>query len=74
MWVDLITINKRVSRSVRILRFYWTTLHKYSTIDQVTTMLATSKNIPFPGHNHLLTTGTDDQTLLDIAQAPTVPH
>ena len=23
-------------------------------------MLATSKNVLFPGHNHLLTTGTDD--------------
>ena len=23
-------------------------------------MLATSKNIKFPGHNHMLTTGTDD--------------
>ena len=27
---------------------------------QVTTMLATSKNVLFPRHNHLLTTGTDD--------------
>ena len=27
---------------------------------QVTTVLATSKNVLFPGHNHLLTTGTDD--------------
>ena len=26
-------------------------------------MLATSKNVLFPGHNHLLTTGTDDPTL-----------
>ena len=26
-------------------------------------MLATSKNVPFPGHNHLLTNGTDDPTL-----------
>ena len=26
-------------------------------------MLATSKNVLFPGHNHLLTTGTDDLTL-----------
>ena len=32
------------------------------TIDQVTTMPATSKNVLFPGHNHL-TTGTDDLTL-----------
>ena len=25
-------------------------------------MLATSKNVQFPGHNHLLTTGTDNPT------------
>ena len=36
---------------------------KKATINQVTTMLATSKNVLFPGHNHLLTTGTDDSTL-----------
>ena len=33
------------------------------TIHQVTTMLATSKNVLFPGHTNLLTTGTDDMTL-----------
>ena len=38
------------------------TLHKKATIHQVTTMLATSKNVLFPGHNHLLTTGADDPT------------
>ena len=32
-------------------------------------MLDTSKSILFPGHNHLLTTGTDDTTLI-IAKAP----
>ena len=26
-------------------------------------MLATSKNVLFPGHNHLLSTGTDDLSL-----------
>ena len=26
-------------------------------------MLATSKNVLFPGHNYLLTTGTDDPSL-----------
>ena len=31
-----------------------------STIHQVTTILATSKNVLFPGHNHLLTTSTDN--------------
>ena len=41
------------------------TLHKKATIRQVlvTTIFATSKSILFPGHNHLLTTGTDDLTL-----------
>ena len=29
-----------------------------ATIHQVTTMLATSKNVIFPGHNHLLPTGS----------------
>ena len=36
---------------------------KKATIHQVTTMLATSKNVLFPGHNHLLTTSTDDLSL-----------
>ena len=40
------------------------TLRKKATIHQVTTMLATSKNVLFPGHNHLLTTGTDDSLML----------
>ena len=39
------------------------------TIHQITTMLAISKNVKFPGHNHLLTTGTYDSTHI-IAQAP----
>ena len=38
-------------------------LGKQATIHQVTTMLATSENVLFPGHNHLLTTGVDDPTL-----------
>ena len=36
---------------------------KKATIHHVTTMLVTSKNVIFPGYNHLLTTGTDDPTL-----------
>ena len=36
------------------------TLHKKATIHQVTTMLAISKNVLFPGHNHLLTTDAED--------------
>ena len=46
---------------------YWmlcmVTLGKKATIHQVTTMLATSKNVLVPGPNHLLTTGADDPSL-----------
>ena len=34
-----------------------------AAIHQVTTMLATSKNVLFPGHDHLLTRGTDGPSL-----------
>ena len=37
--------------------------HKKATIHQLITMPATSKNVLFPGHNHLLTTDADDPTL-----------
>ena len=33
---------------------------KKATLHQVATMLASSKSVLFPGHNHLLITGTDD--------------
>ena len=57
--------------SIEICRIYWCffisfrgfigcSLHQKAAIHQVTTMLATSKNVLFPGHNHLL---TDDPTL-----------
>ena len=39
------------------------TQHKKATIHQLTIMLSTSKNVLFPGHNHLLTTGADNPTL-----------
>ena len=32
-----------------------TALHKKASIHQVTTMLATFKNVLFQGHNHLMT-------------------
>ena len=41
------------------------TLGEKATIHQVTTMLATSKNVLYPGHNHLLTTSTYDPSLAD---------
>ena len=46
------------------------TLCKKATNHQVTTMLATSKNVLFPSHNHLLPTSADDPTLLIIAREP----
>ena len=36
---------------------------KKPTIHQVTTMLVTSNNVLFLGHNHQLTTGIDDPSL-----------
>ena len=36
------------------------TLCKNATIHQITTTLATSQDVLFPDHNHLLTTDTDD--------------
>ena len=38
--------------------------HAKNTVHQVTTMLATSKDVLFPGHNHLPTTGADDPDTL----------
>ena len=43
---------------------YSMSLHKKPSIHQVTTVLATSKNVLFTGHNHLLTTGTANPSLL----------
>ena len=52
---------------MKSLHYLNDTLGKQVTMHQVTTMLATSKNVPFPGHNHLLTwlvtTGADDPSL-----------
>ena len=38
-------------------------LRKKPTIHQITIMLAPSKNVLFPGRNHLLANGTDDPSL-----------
>ena len=38
-------------------------LRKKSTIHHVTTILATSKNVRFPGHSHLFTTSIDDPSI-----------
>ena len=44
-------------------RTFYHALRKKATSHQVTTMLATSKNVLFQGHNHLPTNGTDDPSL-----------
>ena len=41
--------------------YHWV---KKAIIHQVTTILATFKNVLFPGHNHLLTTSTDDPSCI----------
>ena len=40
------------------------TQRKKAIMHQVSTMLDASKNVLFPGHNHLLTIGTDDPSLI----------
>ena len=59
--VGLVNIQRRQEEAQGT---YGSTAHKV-TIHQVTTMLANSKNVLFPGPNHLLTSGrpTDDPTL-----------
>ena len=53
--------------TVRYGRRY--TLHcaKKATINQVTTKLATPKNVLLPGHNHLLTTGSGAQMIIKVS-------
>ena len=51
--------DARLMRDIRQI----TKLGKKATIHQVTTMLATCKNVIFQSHNHLVTIGTDDLTL-----------
>ena len=58
MYVHVGTVSKIHKNTV-----HGNSLRKKATIIQVTTMLATSKNVLFPGHIHLLTTSTDDPSL-----------
>ena len=55
--------NIYVVLELKIEMRYMGALRKKVTVHQVTTMLATSKNVLFLGHSHLLTTGADDPTL-----------
>ena len=61
-------LRRAVSKMLSIIKIITvvrpTTAQK-ATIHQVTTTLTTSKNVLFPGHNHLLTTcrTTDDPSL-----------
>ena len=56
-------IHVHTTKTSHSSRYTVRSLRKKATINQVTTMLASSKNVPFPGHNHLITTGTDDPSL-----------
>ena len=49
-----------IASSVILSCLWILALSKKATIHQVTTMLATSINVLFPGHNHLLSTGAHD--------------
>ena len=53
-------LNKHSANTVKL----HLSLRKKATIHQLTIMLSTSKNVLFPGHNHLLTTSDDDLTLI----------
>ena len=71
MWQQQLTVLKSFVKTlwnlIHCLSAYCTELAKYTgkkaTIHQLTTMLATSKNVLFRGYNHLLTTGADDLSL-----------
>ena len=43
---------------------HYPSLCKNAVIHHVATILATSENVLFSGHNHLLIAGTDDPTLI----------
>ena len=49
--------------TITVLKVCFESVCKKTTIHQLTTMLSFSKNVLFPGHNHLLTTGADDPSL-----------
>ena len=63
-------LTDKLFHYVSVLTAYNTlSLLKNATINQVTTMLATCKNVLFPGNNHLLTTSTDDLALIIVLSA-----
>ena len=67
--VTIVLLGRGMYMNQNHVQFKWTgisrdvSLRKKATIHQVTTMLDNSKNVLFPGHNHLLTTCTDEPTL-----------
>ena len=62
--IKCMNVWNRMKRIATMNVFKQLSLHKKPLyIHQLTTMLSTSKNVLFPGHNHLLTTGADDLTL-----------
>ena len=61
IWISITTANYTCRITIAYDHYA-----KKATIHQVTTMLATSIKIPFPGNKHLLTIGADDPLTLII--------
>ena len=58
----------RDTRTTVMRHFHGVSQRKRATVYQLTTMLSTSKNVLFPDHNHLLTTGADYPTLKSLPE------
>ena len=62
-------VVRKQSASVVLYSLFYNTITslqhwaKKATIHQLTTMLSSSTNVLFPGHNHLLTTDADEPSL-----------
>ena len=62
--VEIKSLSVICSSFCNLGQYTYVTLCNKVTIHQVTTMLATSKNVLFPGHNfQVITTGTDDPSV-----------
>ena len=66
LWIFFLSFGRCISTQRYEYHTTWNyacaTTDKKATINQLTTMLSTSKNVLFPGHNHLLTTSANEMT------------
>ena len=62
-WVNILGYFLSCNADGTLTSIFRLPLGKKAINYQVTTMLATSKNVLFPGPNHLLTTSADDPSL-----------